>query len=506
MYSAVWKSNQLCLRVLLSLHSLLISWSQPTDPEIEAFCIASGCSTQAEAEASYPDLVRVVRFGLIIDSLTELHPLPIPDAPWDTASIDFIVQLLESNGKDAIMVIVDSMTKQSHFVSTVTTLLAARTAQLYLCHIWKHHGLPKRVVSDWGPQFIAEFMKGLYWILGVKLAATMAYHPQGDRQTEWINQELEQFLQLFTNQWQDDWEDLLPVAEFQYNNHTHSATQNIPFLLDTGRIPCMGFEPDQQQSHVESVNEFKERMEDTLKEAKAALAKSKDDMAKYYNQRRTPALDYQPRDKVYLDASDIQTTRPSQKLSHRRLGPFAIIGKVRNGAYWLCLPPSMSRLHPIFNVIKLAPALDDPILGCHSHPPPLLKIIDGAEEWIVEEILDSQMINWKLHYLVKWEGFRIEHNSWELANNVHAPECVTEFHWNFPRAPRQIWFVEFDTIPFHNISPVVPGHHSLEGRLDVRGHFYQPTSQPTSQTEYVHLNTLNTFHFSTSPYVPPFHW
>ena len=52
---------------------------------------------------------------------------------------------------------------------------------------------------------------------------------------------------------------------------------------------------------MESVNEFKERMEDALKKAKAALAKSKDDMAKYYNQRRTPAPDYQPRDKVYLD-------------------------------------------------------------------------------------------------------------------------------------------------------------------------------------------------------------
>ena len=78
----------------------------------------------------------------------ELHPLPIPDAPWDTASVNFIVQLPESNGKDAIMVIDDSMTKQSHFISTVTTLSAARTAQLYLCHIQKHHSLPKRVVSD----------------------------------------------------------------------------------------------------------------------------------------------------------------------------------------------------------------------------------------------------------------------------------------------------------------------------------------------------------------------
>ena len=143
------------------------------------------------------------------------------------------------------MVVVDSMTKQSHFVSTVTTLSAAGTTQLYLQHIWKHQGLPKRVVSDRGPQFIAEFTKELYQLLGVKLAATTAYHPQGDGQMERINQELEQFLRLFINQRQDNWDDLLPFVEFQYNNHIHNTTQNILFLLDTGQIPHMGFELDQ---------------------------------------------------------------------------------------------------------------------------------------------------------------------------------------------------------------------------------------------------------------------
>ena len=110
----------------------------------------------------------------------------------------------------------------------------------------------------------------------------------------------------------------------------------------------MRFELDQRQSHVESVNEFKERMENALKEAKAALVKSKDDMAKYYNWRRTLAPDYQPGDRVYLDASDIHTTRPSQKLSHQRLGPFPVVRKVGNGTYHLHLPPSMSRLHLVF--------------------------------------------------------------------------------------------------------------------------------------------------------------
>ena len=71
----------------------------------------------------------------------------------------------------------------------------------------------------------------------------------------------------------------------------------------------------------------------------------------------------------------------------------------------------MSQLHPVFNVVKLTPAQLDPIEGCHPHPPPLPEMIDGKEEWIVEEILDSKMMNRKLCYLVKWEGFRVEHNS-----------------------------------------------------------------------------------------------
>ena len=74
----------------------------------------------------------------------ELNPLPVPDAPWDMISVDFIVELPESEGKDAIMVVVDSITKHGHFVDTITTLPAAGTARLYVQHIWKHHGLPKK--------------------------------------------------------------------------------------------------------------------------------------------------------------------------------------------------------------------------------------------------------------------------------------------------------------------------------------------------------------------------
>jgi len=87
----------------------------------------------------------------------------------------------------------------------------------------------------------------------------------------------------------------------------------------------------------------------------------------------------------------------------------------------------MGRLHPIFNVVKLSLAPPDPISGRWMSPPPLPEIVDGEEEWVVEEILDSRMVNRKLCYLMKWEGFGVEHNSWEPWDNVHAPELVADF-------------------------------------------------------------------------------
>jgi hypothetical protein len=78
----------------------------------------------------------------------ELVPLPIPEFRWDTISVDFTVKLPESHGYDAIMNVVDSVSKVSHFIPTHTTITALGAARLFLAHVWKLHGLPKQVISD----------------------------------------------------------------------------------------------------------------------------------------------------------------------------------------------------------------------------------------------------------------------------------------------------------------------------------------------------------------------
>jgi transposase InsO family protein len=114
-------------------------------------------------------------------------------------SIDFIVELPESHGYDAIMYVVNSLTKHAHFIPMHTTINAEGTAILFLKEVWKHHGTPRVVVSNRGPQFVAAFMRELYKLLGIKLAMSTAYHSQTDGQMEHVNQVLEGYLCTFTS-------------------------------------------------------------------------------------------------------------------------------------------------------------------------------------------------------------------------------------------------------------------------------------------------------------------
>ena len=172
-----------------------------------------------------------------------LKPLPTPDTLWHTVSVDFVVELSELDGHDVVMVVVDSLSKRAHFLLVNTTITAVGSARQFRDNIWKLHGLPTRIVSDRGLQFTAEFISEVYQLLAIEPAKTTAYHPQADGQTKWVNQELEQYLRLFVSERQNNWADLLSMAEFQYNNHVHSSTQQTPFSLYCGQHPQMGSEP-----------------------------------------------------------------------------------------------------------------------------------------------------------------------------------------------------------------------------------------------------------------------
>src|SRR5882672_9031986 len=104
------------------------------------------------------------------------------------------MELLPSRGYDAIMVVVDHLSKRNHVIPTTSNVTAAGVAKLFRYHVWKLHGLPEEVISDRGTQFISNFTRCLSQLLGIRVAASTAYHPQTDSQTKRVNQEVKQFL------------------------------------------------------------------------------------------------------------------------------------------------------------------------------------------------------------------------------------------------------------------------------------------------------------------------
>jgi hypothetical protein len=157
----------------------------------------------------------------------------------------------------------------------------------------------------------------------------------------------------------------------------------------------MGFELNQHPSKVEAVNEFADRTKSTLDEARAALSKLKDDMVQYYNQCWTLAPKFEVSKKVFLDASDINTTRPTKKFAHHYLRPYPVICTVGLHVYCLKLLKLMSQIHPVFHIIKLMPVPADPIVGRHTKPPPPPEIADSEACYKVEEVIDSHLWPWQ---------------------------------------------------------------------------------------------------------------
>jgi len=190
-------------------------------------------------------------------------------------------------------------------------------------------------------------------------------------------------------------------------------------------------------------------------------------MTRYYNQRRSLAPVFQPGDQVYLNTSDIKTTHPSLKLSHRRLELFEIKRQVGPLAYQLKLPHGLRQLHPVFNVVKLSTTPDDPIPGRKPRalPPPI--VVDGEPEWEVEEVLDSRWHWRRFQFLIKWKGFSREHNSWEVASDVKAPDLVAEYYRKHPATPRHICWTDFDTL--FKPRTIASRRSNLGGGVNVRG-------------------------------------
>ena len=361
-----------------------------------------------------------------------LQPNEVPDQPWRSIAMDFITDLPNSNGYDTILVVIDRLTKMSHFIPCRKDLDARQFATLFMQHVVRLHGIPRDIITDRGSLFTSELWKETTKNLGIERRLSTAFHPQTDGQTERTNAILEQYLRSYINYQQDNWSDLISIAEFAYNNGYQETIKTTPFYANYGRNP-----EHQLMNHMitgkGTTAENMETLHQTLREEmKNAQIRQKEN----YDQHRKPDPNLKSGDMVWFIPRNVKTTRPSKKLDYKKMGPFKIIKKVGTSSYKLDLPTSM-RIHNTFHISLLEPYEDNKFPSQIQTPPPPIEI-DGEPEYELEEIIDSRLYRNKLQYRAKWTGYSPEHDkTWYPAENFNNASLATEqFHSRYPRKPR----------------------------------------------------------------------
>jgi hypothetical protein len=209
---------------------------------------------------------------------------------------------------------------------------ANQLAEILIRRVFTQYGLPKKMISDRGPQYSFKVMKAVLKAMGVRSALSTAYHPQTDGASEQANQSIEQYLRAYTNRTQNNWAKLLPMAELAYNSHEHSATKKTPFELLLGYQPMWPSDiiPDPK---IPTAEQRLINMQLARTEATAALKIAEEAMKAQHNKYGAEGPQLQANDLVWLEGKNLMTQYPSAKLAPKQYGPFKIDKEIGLGSY-----------------------------------------------------------------------------------------------------------------------------------------------------------------------------
>jgi RNase H-like domain found in reverse transcriptase/Integrase zinc binding domain/Chromo (CHRromatin Organisation MOdifier) domain len=347
-------------------------------------------------------------------------PSEINAKPFSHIAMDLITGLPVSNGYDAILTIVDhGCSRAAVFLPCSTTITGTGIAKLYLEHVFRWFGLPKKIISDRDLRFTSHFGKAITKALGITQNLSTAFHPQTDGLSERKNQWVEQYLRLVCTD-QNDWATWLPIATIVHNNSRNSTTGFAPNALLIGWEPSLT--PDQNvvtsnQTTNDYVTEFQKRR------LMAILALNKTAST------HTPSLSqFKIGQRVWLEAKNLPISHGTAKLLPKRYGPFIITKLISPVASQLQLPNSWN-IHSVFHNSLLTPFVETNAHGPNfSRPPP--DLINGEAEYEVEAIRSHRHFgkNKKLQYLLKWKGYPEADNTWEDQDQLTAPDLLRQYN------------------------------------------------------------------------------
>ena len=246
-----------------------------------------------------------------------LKPLPIPDRYWTDISIDFItplpVSLRYGRKYQHIMVVVDRLSKKKKFVP-LDSLEVEAVVQAFIEWIWREEGYPRTITSDRGTQFTSHFWRRLCQRIGTKPKLSTSFHPETDGQTESANAALKQYLRAYVNYEQDNWVDLLPIAEFEANSDRNDSSGIAPFLATKGYHPRSGLEPPipseesllpAARKEIKAADWFIKKIEQLRKHLQEELRWSQAIQSEQANRNCQPAPEFKIGDIVMIDTRNI---------------------------------------------------------------------------------------------------------------------------------------------------------------------------------------------------------
>ena len=355
-----------------------------------------------------------------------LVPLQAPKRKWGSVTMDFVGPLPRTQaGHMMLLVVVDRLTKMAHFIPMRDEdNTASGVARLFMKHVVRLHGVPYEIISDRDSKFTSLFWEELWRRLGVKRRLSTAYHPQTDGQTERMNRTLEDMLRHYISPTQDNWEELLDMAEFAVNNSYQASIQTTPFMLTYGVHPAAPLSVESAgEWRNPAAEEFAAQMAKQLERAQACLEAARARMKTQADKKRAAPEPYKVGQMVMLSTKNIELKSVgTRKLLPRFIGPFAVKALVGEVAVELELPSTYT-MHNVFHV-----ALVKPYNGKARLPPPC-DWLNGDPLWTVERLLDHRKRKNKTEFLVKWEGYGPEHNTWEPEKNLITCDELKKDYW-----------------------------------------------------------------------------
>ncbi|CAM6110333.1 unnamed protein product [Calypogeia fissa] len=225
-----------------------------------------------------------------------------------------------------------------HIRPTTEKVTAPEVAHLFVEVVFAQHGMPTTLISDRGTQFTSLFWKSLFGWLKTKLAFSLAYYPESDGQTERANRTIEEMLRAFTLDEQMEWDRLLPLVEFAYNNFINASTNVSPFYImyvEHPQVPASVLHQKAVHTKVAVTEKFATRLQSVIQAVQEKLLVAQNRQKQYADRNRRD-LEYEVGEQVWLSTTNL-SVKGNRKLGARRIGPFSITKRIGEVAYELSL-------------------------------------------------------------------------------------------------------------------------------------------------------------------------